>query len=474
MCMAPRGLSAADYQRMILAPVGEVVIGMERTGIPVDLEALRDIEAQMAARSVELRAELASWAPPDINWNSWQQIAAFFHDPPEQGGLGMEPSPYCKKGEVPDDKISTDDRALEWLAGHNPEHREPIQKLRTLRTVERMGRYARDWLASALLYPDGTWRLHPTFGLASDYDTRPGAVTGRFGVKNPALNQVPSNTDAVGDLGLPKDPAGMKKAFVPPPGCKLIVVDYSQLEIVILAHLIAVLFGEDDPLVKKVRAGEDIHGPLARYVFGVLAKETEIALKDVAAFKKEPLLKMLRNLAKAGIYGNNYGKGEQGFATSVFLPTGEPLGPERAHFLKVGLNEFYPGIARYQQYIREFIERYAYIVTLLGRWQPQPNAKAQRQGDRNRAWRQSLNYPMQGGGQEIMCLALIAIANDPRLRELGFVLSLVVHDEIVGWAPEEHADECLKLVEHHMVHAMDLLVPLKAEGKTGKNWKEAK
>ena len=474
--MAPRALSAAEYQKTILAPVGEVVIGMERTGIPVDLEVLRDIEARMAARSDELRKQLAAWAPADINYNSWQQLAAWFHNQPSDDppGLGMEPSPYCKKGEVPDDKISTDDRALEWLAGHNPDHREPIQLLRTLRTVERMGRYARDWLASALLYPDGTWRLHPTFGLASDHDTRAGAVTGRFGVKNPALNQVPTNTDSVGDLGIPKDPAGMKKAFVPPPGRRLIVVDYSQLEIVILAHLIAVLFGDDDPLVKKVRAGEDIHGPLARYVFGVLAKETEIALADVADFKKKPLLKLLRNLAKAGIYGNNYGKGEQGFATSVFLPTGEPLGPTRAHLLKLGLGEFYPGIARYQQYIRDFIERYGYILTLLGRWQPQPGAKSSQKGARNRAWRQSLNYPMQGGGQEIMCLALIAIANDARLRELGFELSLVVHDEIVGWAPEENADECLRLVEHHMANALDLLVPLKADGAHGVNWKEAK
>lgn len=474
--MTPRLLTADDYQRHILGPVHEVVVGMERTGCVVDIAVLADIEARMDAKAATLRLELARWCPRDINWNSWQQLAAWLHNGPTEDppGLGMEPSPYCKKGEVPDDKVSTDDRALEWLAGHNPAQREPLQLLRTLRTVERMGRYARDWRAAAILHPDGTWRLHPTFGLASDYDTRPGAVTGRFGVKNPALNQVPSNTDAVGDLGLPKDPAGMKTAFVAPPGCRLIVVDYSQLEIVILAHLIAVLFGDDDPLVKKVRAGEDIHGPLARYVFGVLAKETEIALADVADFKKKPLLKMLRNLAKAGIYGNNYGKGEQGFATSVFLPTGEPLGAERAHYLKVGLNEFYPGIARYQEYVRWFIEHYAYIITLFGRWQPQPNAKSTSKGVRNRAWRQSLNYPMQGGGQEIMALALIAIAADPELKELGYVLSLVVHDEIVGWAPEAVADRCLHIVEHHMVNAVQLMAPLKAEGKTGLTWKEAK
>jgi DNA polymerase-1 len=473
--MQPLLLTPAEYQQTILRPVGEVVVGMERQGIPVGMAALADIERRMGERAAELRAELAQWCPkPDMNWNSWPQLTAWLHDDPKDGGLGLEPSPYCKKGEVPDGKTSTDDRALEWLAGHNPDHRGPLQLLRTLRTVERMGRYARDWLSAALPHPDGTWRLHPTFGLATDHDTRPGAVTGRFGVKNPPLNQVPSNTDAVGDLGIPKDPAGMKRAFVAPPGCRLIVVDYSQLEIVILAHLIAVLFGEDDPLVQKVRAGEDIHGPLARYVFGVLAGDAQLAALPVGEFKKQPVPKMLRNLAKAGIYGNNYGKGEKGFATSVFLPTGEPLGPDRARLLKQGLNDFYPGIARYQDYVRWFIERYAYITTLFGRWQPQPLARAPRRGDRNRAWRQSLNYPMQGGGQEIMALALILIAACPELRSLGFVLSLVVHDEIVGWAPEKNADRCLALVEHHMVTAVSLLAPLKAEGAHGENWKVAK
>lgn len=466
MCMEPRLLTPDDYQRIILAPVGEVVIGMERTGVPVDLEVLRDIEARMAARAVELRKELAQWAPRDINWNSWQQLAAWLHNAPSDDppGLGLEESPYCKKGEVPDDKVSTDDRALEWLAGHNVDHRWPITALRQLRQCERMGRYARDWLAAALPHPDGTFRLHPSFGLASDHDTRPGAVTGRFGVKNPPLNQVPRNPA--------KDPAGMRAAFVPPPGCRLIVVDYSQLEVVILSHLIALLFGEDDPLVRRVRSGEDIHGPAGRYIYGELAGDESIASIPLPEFKKRR--PDIRDLAKTGIYGKNYGKGEVGFAWSTFLPNGEPLGLARAKLLVDGLDRFYPGVPRYQGFVRQFIERWAYIVTLFGRWQPLPNAKSQKQAWRNRAWRQALNFPMQGGGQEIMALALIAIANDVELRERGFTLSLVVHDEIVGWAPEAHADWCLARVQHHMTTAVQLLCPLRAEGHHGRSWKEAK
>lgn len=486
MHLPPRPWTSTEYQRNLLAPVGIVTNAMERRGVPIDPDRLRAIEADMAAKSFDLRKELAQWCGRDINWNSWQQLARWLHDPVSDGGLGMDPSPYCKKGEVPDDKVSTDDRALEWLAGHNPEHRQGIQTLRSLRTHERMGRYARSWLDVAIPHPDGTWRLHPSFGLGSDRDNRPGAKTGRFGVKNPALNQVPTRTDAAGELGVPKDPAFIRRAFVAPAGKKLVVVDYSQLEIVLLAHDIEWLFGADDPMVKLVKAGRDIHGPLARVAFGELAGNPEVANaiiemrdgpkgpKEYNEFKIKPGLKLLRDLGKAGIYGKNYGKGKKGFATSVFLPDGSPLGDDRAALLTDGLDKLYPGTNRYQEFIRTFIERNGLITSPWGRWMPLPNARAQQRGLRNRAWRQALNYPMQAGGQEIMALALIAIENHPRLKELGYEVLLVVHDEIYGYAPEANAAEALAIVEYCMTEAVKLLVPLKADGATGDNWKDTK
>jgi DNA polymerase-1 len=197
-------------------------------------------------------------------------------------------------------------------------------------------------------------------------------------------------------------------------------------------------------------------------------------LKEYNEFKLVPKLKLLRDLAKAGIYGKNYGKGKKGFATSVFLPNGEPLGDERAELLVNGLDGLYPGTNRYQGYVRDFIEKYGYIVSPFNRWMPLPDARAQQRGLRNRAWRQALNYPMQAGGQEVMALALIAIHNHPRLRELGFELILVVHDEILGMVAEEHAEECLRIVEQCMVESVELLAPLKAEGGIGDNWKDTK
>lgn len=469
MKIPPQHWSATDYHANLLAPVGRVVIAMERTGVPVDMQILLDIDRTMSERAADLRAKLLEWTGGrDINWNSWQQLGAWLHNQPDDDppGLGMEPSPYWKKGET-DGEIKTDDRALEWLAGQYEQHRGGIQNLRQLRQCERMARYARDWLRGAILHADGTHRLHPSFGLASDHDSRPGAVTGRFGVKNPPLNQVPRNPL--------KDPAGMRRAFIPPPGYKMIVVDYSQLEVVILAHLIATIFGDDDPLVQAVRSNADIHAMGARFIFGELAQNPEVAaVTDLKQFKKDPQLSLYRDITKTGIYGKNYGKGRRGFAHSFFLPNGEPLGESRADLLVTGLDTFYPGVPRYQEFIRWFIKRFGYIMTLFGRWQPTPGAMSSKVAIQNRAWRQALNYPMQGGGQEIMALAIIALLSDPRLRELGYELGLVVHDETVGWAPEAYAEEALAIVTEIMISVVEMLAPLRASGHTGNNWAEAK
>ena len=463
----PRPLNPIEYQSQLLGPAGEVVVEMERTGVVVSLPRLAQIQSEMSELSGQIRDDLMDWTFYDINWNSWKQLTEWLHD---QGplGLGLAISPFCKKGEVPDDKIATDDRALEWLAGNNPEHRESINKIRKLRQVERMRRYAHDWSLQVITHNDGTTRLHPTFGLASDNDTRPGARTGRFGVKNPALNQVPSNPL--------HDPAGIKTAFVAPPGCRLIVADYSQLEVVINGHIITNLFGPDDPLVQRLLSGEDIHGPAARFIFGELAGDREVAQAPTPWFKdkSKPHLKELRDLGKVGIYGKNYGKGVNGFAWSTFLRNGEPLGLDRAALLCQGLDRFYPGIPKYQQFIREFIQRYKYIITLFGRWFPLPDAKSPKIGERNRAWRQALNFPMQGGGQEIMMMALIMAFMDPELRALGFVLSLVVHDEIVGWCPEANAERATARLVEIMTQCVRLMCPLRCEAHHDVNWKLAK
>src|SRR6476661_9631482 len=107
----PRLLSAIEYQQKLLGPAGDVVVAMERTGVCVDLKILADIRDKMATRAGEILDDLADWTPREINWNSWVQLQDWLHIPGPIG-LGLDPSPYNKKGEVQDGKVATDDRAL--------------------------------------------------------------------------------------------------------------------------------------------------------------------------------------------------------------------------------------------------------------------------------------------------------------------------------------------------------------------------
>lgn len=100
--MRPEPWTATEYNERLLVPVGAVTLDMERHGVPVDCVALREIEADMAAAGTRLRGELNQWtAGRDVNWNSWQQLASWLHDAEADGGLGLEPSPYWKKGRWP-------------------------------------------------------------------------------------------------------------------------------------------------------------------------------------------------------------------------------------------------------------------------------------------------------------------------------------------------------------------------------------
>lgn len=476
--MVPAYLTPDQYKQRILFPLGDVTNAMERTGCPVSLDALRDIASSARAEEARLLADLNGWAGKEVNWASWQQLAKFLHtDKAGEGGLELEPSPWWKKGEVAIDEgeIKTDDKALEWLAASNPDHRVGLANIRLLRGVQRAANYAEDWLEKALPREDGTFRLHPSFGLGSDHDTRPGAVTGRFAVKNPPLNQVPRAGE--GPMGR------LREAFVPPPGMRLVVVDYSQLEVIVLAHLAAVLFGRNILAgrlwdMARAPAGPardalDLHSLTARYVFGERLGNPE-CLVTADKFKSDKKLKPRRNQVKGIRYGLNYGKGRRGFATTMFNPDGSALGEQAAGDLIEGLFEFDPEVPLYQAFVREWITQHGAIMSLMGRLCWLPGAKARKEGERNRAWRQALNYPMQASGQEIMALALLAIHQDPVLRDLGYVLSLVVHDEVVGWAPEGNAERCLARVTELMETVMALLAPLMAEGHTGANWSDAK
>jgi hypothetical protein len=489
MCMLPQ----KQYHEELLAPLGEVTVAMERHGVPFDVPAARELLKRVQADFDATSWKLTEWyaevdavgpeMPP--NWNSAPQLQYFLYTP---CGLNLPPALFWKKGatgwEEGDDgeykeewegegQFKTDDVALQWLAAHHPEVAPILQLIRDWRWQKRVITYLNTWIAAALWRPDpecsvgGWWWLHPSFGLANDKDERAGAITGRFAIKNPALQQVPSRDDEY----------ELRKLFKAPPGYSWVVCDYSQLEIVILAHLCAKLFGTHGladrmALDDKGEPLQDMHSLTCKYILGEVLGDAQIKLLDVKDVKKHAKLK--REITKTLRYGLNYGKGKYGFGNTLFLEDGSALGEDRAEKMILALYEFDPEIPQYQDWMRTFIERYEMVVSLLGRFCLLPLARRGSRSERNRAWRRALNYPMQAGGQEVTAAAMIAAFKDAVLKSLGFRLMLQVHDELCGLVRTENAPAARDRLRYIMCNTIILAAQLAASGGIGDSWGQAK
>lgn len=486
-------LTPQEYHARITGPIGAVTTAMERHGVPFDVPAALELREKVRAEEAETRTTLGDWCgkigyqpkldakgrpgenPP--NWGSWVQLQRFLYT---DAGLGLQPSPYWKKGSTGYDldgneiregegELKTDDVSLKWLGSAFPEHAEGLELVRNLRWQQRVGSYLDKWLGLTLRHHT-RWDLklvkwdwlHPSFGLASDRDERAGAVTGRFAVKSPALQQVPMHGDDYNLRGL----------FKAPPGWVWVVVDYSQLEIVVLAHVCYALFGTHGLIDRLQPGAPDMHSATAKFVFGEILGDEKLRGLAVEAIKKEA--KDERDLVKAVRYGTNYCKSPRSFGDSLFDKDGKALGMERAQMMQNALFEFDPEIPKYQGWVREFITKHREISSLYGRRVLLPDARSWERGLRNRAWRRACNYPMQSGGQEITALAMLALHGNREFEALGAQLFLQVHDELCALVPEGNAPRAKEIMEYEMTHAVKLHAPLTAAGGIGATWSEAK
>ena len=461
-----RALTPHEYHEHLLRPLGPVVHSMERTGLVLDRAAALEIRDRAERDSIATQEQLDAWVGETldvtgVNWNSVPQLKDILHN-----RLGLPESPYWKKGKVKQGEVKLDDKALDWLAGYSDEHRTALHALRRLRREVRVAGFADKMVELAVAHSDGTWTLHPTFGLSHDGDSRPGARTGRFGVKNPPFQQVKRTGKG--------DPYPLRKAIVAPPGFVVVVADYSQLEVVELGH-ICVRLGLGSGLAAKLERGQpDLHSITAIEVWSRLGIDG-IADCPPDRIKGHPEWGWYRETVKAIRYGLNYGKGDYGFGYTLFYPDGRPLGEDDAGRLRAALFAADPEVEAYQAYIREFVAEHLGIPSLLGRWSPLPGA-ARHHPDwvQHRAQRQAYNYPMQAGGQEVVVLAMIRAHSDPVLRSLGFLLVMQVHDELIGYCPAENGDKVCARLREIMETSFPLAADLQAEPHLGPSWQEAK
>ncbi len=398
-------------------PLAPVLARMELTGIRIDPARLASISAAMETEIQRLTSEIYVLAGHEFNINSPAQLGQVLFDEmgiPSQGRTGKTKN------------FSTAADVLEALA---PDHPVAQLVLDYRQLTKLKGTYV-DALPALISPTDG--RLHTTFNPA-------GAATGRLSSSNPNLQNIPVRSE---------QGRAIRAAFVPEPGWTMLVADYSQIELRLLAH-----FSRDPGLTDAFRNNEDIHTRTASEVFGV-----------------PPLMvtpEMRRN-AKAVNFGIVYGQTAFGLAGQLGIPREEAESYIRGYF------ERYAGVKKWIDATVAEVRKSGHTVTLHGRRRPIPDIEASNQNVRSFAERTAVNTPLQGTAADLIKLAMIEVDRDLRERNLRSRMLLQVHDELVLECPPEELVEVRRLVKQRMEGVARLNVPLLADTGTGENWRDAK
>lgn len=444
-----RGQDSEQLYGSFWNPVCRVVSNEERRGILLDAEVC-DAGLKRALTDIAAYEEkLAVWVEPGFNWNAPAQLKELCYD-----RLGMDLAPI--KGTINAIKAtdfgerSMAEASLYWLElnARSDDERAMLGTIRKRRKAVRIAGYLRD--LPSFRGPDG--RIHASMGP----DTR----TGRLAAKVPPLQQMPSKRDIY----------GVRRAFVAAPGHVLIVADYSQLEVYVLAHMLRRLFN-DDSIAQGLATG-DVYGNIAK-----LCWPNKTAGVEATAIKHHPdkEVQKLRDLAKIVVLATNYGKTPQGLAISLLDEYGVSVGLEYAVNLLATYEAAFPGVVKFQHWTSDFASKHGGIYTLAGRWRPIPEARSEVASERRRGNRIASNTPIQGSAMDIVAEAMIAIDEDVELQRMGAQQLLQIHDEIVVEVPQQYADEAQARVDMHMVaQRYDMLVGLKVEIKQALNWAEGK
>nr|MBA3473307.1 DNA polymerase I [Rubrobacter sp.] len=315
---------------------------------------------------------------------------------------------------------STDAKVLQQLAIEHP-IADRIIAYRELAKLK--GTYI-DGLVK-LVGEDG--RIHGTLNQTT-------TATGRLSSDSPNLQNIPIRTE----MG-----TRIRDAFTASPGRKLVVADYSQIELRILAHMTG-----EPVLVEAFTTGEDVHTRTAAEVFDV---------------RPESVTPELRRRAKMVNFGILYGI--SGFGLATRLGNVHPAEAER--YIKRYL-ERYPKVTQFMERTLEEAEELGYVTTLFGRRRYVPELRNSNKNVRKLGERIAFNARVQGTAADIIKVAMVDL--QPRLRPLGTDMLMQVHDELVFDVDEERVDEVAGLVVERMVAAYDLHPPLEVEVKVGERW----
>jgi DNA polymerase-1 len=401
--------------REIEVPTSRVLRKMERTGVLIDAEKLRQQSSEIATRLIELEAKAYELAGGEFNLGSPKQIGQIFFERLEL--------PVIKK--TPSGAPSTDEEVLQKLAEDYPlpkillEHRG-LSKLKSTYT-DKLPR---------MVNPQ-TGRVHTNYAQAV-------AVTGRLASNEPNLQNIPVRTG---------EGRRIREAFIAPPGHKLVSADYSQIELRIMAHI-----SGDESLMRAFSQGEDIHRATASEIFSVTPLEVS---NDQ------------RRVAKVINFGLIYGMSAFGLASNLGITRDAAKMYIDRYFAR------YPGVARYMDETRLSAKAKGFVETVFGRrlWLPEINGG---NGPRRQAAeRAAINAPMQGTAADLIKMSMIAVQNWIEDSKIGARMIMQVHDELILEVPDAELSEVRKRLPELMCGVTALNVPLVAEVGAGLNWEEA-
>ncbi len=404
-----REMGLAQLYYDVELPLADVLGEMEDIGMPVDVSTLEEVGEEIEGRIEELQAKIYFDAGQEFNIGSPKQLGkVLFED------MELPTARKTKTG------YSTDAKVLQQLALKHPiadkivEYRE-LTKLR--------GTYI-DGLVG-IIRDDG--RIHTRLNQTT-------TATGRISSDSPNLQNIPIRTE----LG-----ARVRDAFTSSPGRRLVVADYSQIELRILAHMTG-----EPALVQSFTTGEDVHTRTASEVFDV---------------RLESVTPELRRRAKMVNFGILYGI--SGFGLATRLGNVHPAEAER--YIKRYL-ERYPRVTEFMEGTIAEAEETGYSTTLFGRRRYVPELKNSNKNVRKLGERVAFNARVQGTAADIIKVAMIDL--QPRLLSLGADMLMQVHDELVFDVEEDKVDEVATLAAERMVAAYDLHPPLEVEVKVGDRW----
>ncbi|HHC6478465.1 TPA: DNA polymerase I [Vibrio parahaemolyticus] len=397
-------------------PLVPVLSRIERTGVLIDDMKLSAQSVEIATRLEELEQKAYEIAEQEFNMNSPKQLQAILF---EKMGL-----PVVKK--TPSGTPSTNEEVLQELALDYPLPKLILE----YRGLAKLKSTYTDKLPK-MINPS-TGRVHTSYHQAV-------TATGRLSSTDPNLQNIPIRNE---------EGRRIRQAFVAPAGYKILAVDYSQIELRIMAHL-----SGDQALLDAFRDGKDIHAATAAEIMGV-------SIDQVSSEQ--------RRRAKAVNFGLIYGMSAFGLAKQLGIPRGEAQAYMDKYF------ERYPGVMQYMEDTRSAAADKGYVETIFGRRLHLPEIKSRNGMRRKAAERAAINAPMQGTAADIIKKAMLLV--DQWIQEEGngrVKLLMQVHDELVFEVEESSLSEIESKVQKLMESAAELKVPLVAEAGHGDNWDQA-